>query len=227
MPWSDSRLTPQFNRLFSGRLLAGLFLLLLSLLLSSCASLTQDPPSLYSDDYARTLLQLKQWTLRGRLNIRSTNQSDTININWQQQGPDFDINLSGTLGIGAVRINSNSSGVIIEKAGEDPIMASSLQELSSELLGYAFPANSLLHWIKGLPAPNRNSDITRTHQGLVATLSQTDNQGTRWEIQYDRYQDYQGAALPGRIRLEQPPYRLTFIINAWETDVPNSTRKSK
>ena len=192
---------------------------MLGLLLSSCASLTQDSPSLYSDDYARTVLQLEQWSLRGRLNIRSDNQSDTININWQQQGPDFDINLSGTLGMGAVRINSSSSGVIIEKAGEEPMVASSLQELSSDLLGYAFPANSLLYWIKGLPAPTRNADITRNPQGLVATLSQADNQGRHWEIQYDRYQDYQGAALPGRIRLEQSPYRLTFIINAWETDV--------
>ena len=121
--------------------------------------------------------------------------------------------------MGAVRINSSSSGVIIEKAGEEPMVASSLQELSSDLLGYAFPANSLLYWIKGLPAPTRNADITRNPQGLVATLSQADNQGRHWEIQYDRYQDYQGAALPGRIRLEQSPYRLTFIINAWETDV--------
>ena len=189
------------------------------MLLSSCASLTQDSPSLYSDDYARTLLQLEQWSLRGRLNIRSDNQSDTININWQQQGPDFDINLSGTLGMGAVRINSSSNGVIIEKAGEEPMVASSLQELSRDLLGYAFPANSLLYWIKGLPAPNRNADITRNPQGLVATLSQADNQGRHWEIQYDRYQGYQDAAMPGRIRLEQSPYRLTFIITAWETDM--------
>ncbi len=227
MPWSDSRLTPQFKRFFSGRLLAGLFLLLLSLLLSSCASLTQDSSSLYSDDYARILLQLEQWSLRGRLNIRSNNQSDTININWQQQTTDFDINLSGTLGMGAVRINSNSSGVIIEKAGEDPIIASSLQEISSDLLGYAFPANSLPYWIKGLPAPDREAEVTRNPQGLVATLSQADKQGTLWEIQYDRYQDYQGAVLPGRIRLEQSPYRLTFIISAWETDLADSAGDSK
>lgn len=190
--------------------MAGLF----ALFLNSCTSLTPES-SMSSSENDQLLAQLESWSLRGRLNIRRGESSDTININWQQAEEEFDINLSGTLGLGAVRINGKPGRVVIEKAGEAPIIANSLQEISSDILGYAFPASSLLYWIKGLPAPDNRADISRNAEGFVATLSQLDRQGARWELQYDRYQNVDNHILPGRIRLEQPPYRLTFVVNSW------------
>ena len=168
-----------------------------------------------SSEHFQLLAQMENWSLRGRLNIRSGESSDTININWQQAQDEFEINLSGTLGLGAVRISGKPGRVVIEKAGEAPIIASTLQEISSDILGYAFPASSLLYWIKGIPAPGSKADISRNAEGFVATLSQLDRQGTRWELQYDRYQNINHHILPGRIRLEQSPYRLTFVVNSW------------
>ncbi|MBT5483964.1 MAG: hypothetical protein HOK55_04495, partial [Gammaproteobacteria bacterium] len=73
----------------------------------------------------------------------------------------------------------------------------------------------LLYWIKGIPAPGSTADISRNAEGFVATLSQLDKQGARWELQYDRYKNINDHILPGRIRLEQSPYRLTFVVNSW------------
>lgn len=158
------------------------------------------------------------WSLRGRLNIRSNDDSETININWMQAPAGYDINLSGTLGLGAVRITGSPGDVVlIEKAGEAPMQAPSLEAIGTDMLGYAFPAGELLYWIRGLPAPGPRADINYNPQGLVATLSQPDSRGRRWELQYDRYQDTNGYLLPGRLRLEQSPYRLTFLISDWET----------
>jgi outer membrane lipoprotein LolB len=162
---------------------------------------------------------MEHWSLRGRLNIRSNNESDTINLNWQQDAGAFDITLSGTLGLGAVRITGDATGVVVEKAGEAPLQADSLETISTDILGYAFPAAELLYWIRGLPAPGSRADITYNREGLVATLSQPDAQGRRWEMQYDNYQETAGHFLPGRLRLEQTPYRLTFLISAW--DIPS------
>lgn len=166
-----------------------------------------------------TLARLDIWSLRGRLNIRSNSSSDTVNINWQQKNSAYEINLSGTLGLGAVQISGNESGVTIEKAGQETIFAGSLKEVSGDILGYSFPADALLYWIRGLPAPGSAPEITLNAEGLMATLSQPDSTGRRWELQYDRYQDNNGSILPGRIRLEQTPYRLTFIINDWDIPV--------
>ena len=174
-------------------------------------------------DYQQQLLQLEHWSLRGRLNIRSNNDNETININWQQDADTFEINLSGTLGLGAVRIAGDATGVVVEKAGEDPLQADSLETISADILGYAFPAPELLYWIRGLPAPDREAEITYNREGLVATLSQPDAQGRRWELQYDNYQETTGHFLPGRLRLEQTPYRLTFLISAWDTPSGNGS----
>ena len=160
--------------------------------------------------------------MRGRLNIRSNTGSETININWQQTQTDYDINLSGTLGLGAVRIIGGADGVIVEKAGEAPLRTMSLEAITTEMLGYAFPASELLYWIRGMPAPDREVRTERNTQGLTSTLSQQDANGQNWELQYDRYQEVESVFLPGRIRLEQDLYRLTFIINSWE--IPRGIR---
>ena len=75
---------------------------------------------------------MENWSLRGRLNIRSNTGSETININWQQTQTDYDINLSGTLGLGAVRIIGGADGVIVEKAGEAPLRTMSLEAITTE-----------------------------------------------------------------------------------------------
>jgi outer membrane lipoprotein LolB len=192
-----------------------IFPVLSGLLLTSCANLGPAPSSL-PDNYQQQVGQLEQWALRGRLNIRTPDSSDTVNINWQQHNQDYDISLSGTLGLGAVQVSGDNTQVIIEKAGEEPVLAQSLEAISVELLGYAFPASELLFWIRGLPSPQRRAEQSFTPEGLLATLSQADSSGQRWELQYDRFSETGGVILPGRLRLERPPYRLTFVISDWQ-----------
>ena len=159
---------------------------------------------------------MENWSLRGRLNIRSNTGSETININWQQTQTDYAINLSGTLGLGAVQITGGAEGIIVEKAGEAPLRAQSLEAVTTEMLGYAFPASELMYWIRGMPKPDREVRTQRNPQGLTSTLSQQDANGQNWELEYDRYREVENVFLPGRILLERGPYLLTFIISSWE-----------
>ena len=170
----------------------------------------------YDDNYQQSLGLLEEWNLRGRLNIRNNNQSDTININWLQQGDAYDINLSGTLGLGAVRLSGSPSGVLIEKSGNEPVMATSLEAITAEMLGYAFPASELLYWVRGIPAPGRQARVERNAEGLIGSLVQADGRGLEWKLEYDRFELVDDHPVPGRIRLEQSPYRLTLLINNWE-----------
>ncbi|MDG2174609.1 MAG: lipoprotein insertase outer membrane protein LolB [Gammaproteobacteria bacterium] len=193
---------------------------MLALALISCTTIPSNVA--IPTNHQQLLLGLDNWSLRGRLNIRSNNGSETININWQQTQTDYDINLSGYLGLGAVHIIGGGNGVSIEKAGEAPRRALDLESITTEMLGYAFPASELLYWIRGVPAPNRDVVTTRNTDGLIATLSQQDANGRNWELQYDRFRENESIFLPGRIRLEQAQYRLTFIISSW--DIPGGNQ---
>lgn len=156
------------------------------------------------------------WTLQGRLNIRQANNSDTVSINWQQMAQDFEINLSGALGIGATTINGNQNFISLQQGNENPVEATNLGELSRSYLGYEFPAEALLYWIRGIPSPDSPATMELDENQLLASLNQRDAQGNNWQLEYDRYQDSDGLSLPGRIRMSHPDYLLTFIIQSWQ-----------
>jgi outer membrane lipoprotein LolB len=157
------------------------------------------------------LQQISAWQIRGRLNIRSENESRTPTLFWEQDGEKFDINLSGTLGMGTITLKGDDNGLVMEQAGEPPYYAKSLSEVSVDWLGYEYPANYLLYWVRGLPAPDIPYTSSRNELGLMTSL----NQG-EWNIEYDRYVNTDAVFLPGRIVLNNARFRLTFVISGWE-----------
>jgi len=156
------------------------------------------------------------WTLQGRLNIRQASNSDTVSINWQQMEQDFEINLSGALGIGATMISGNQNSIRLQQGNENPIEATNLGELSRDYLGYEFPAEALHYWVRGIPSPDSPAAMEFNENQLLASLIQRDAQGNNWQLEYDRYQESDGLSLPGRIRMSHPDYLLTFIIQSWQ-----------
>lgn len=190
-------------------------LLCLSMLVTACQTGTPLADSNWPAHRSQ-IETLNDWILQGRLNIRQQASSDTVSINWQQADDRFTINLSGTLGLGATLISGDANAIRLERANEVPIIAGSLRELSRDYLGYEFPAQALYYWVRGIPTPDSQADISLNEAQLLATLNQTDSQGIRWQLEYDRYSNVSGVNLPGRIRMTHPDYRLTLIIQDWQ-----------
>jgi outer membrane lipoprotein LolB len=194
-------------------------LLFCCLLLVSCRNLPEAlssaPPADWNSHVAM-VTALEDWSLNGRLNIRQGNSSETVNLNWRQNAGNFDINLSGTLGLGAVHIYGTSTNVVLEKAGEEARLLPGLTALSQETLGYEFPAEFLLYWVRGLPVPTLPAESGWNEQGLLARLDQRDADTGNWSLDFDRYDISLQARLPGRIRLQHEGLQLTFLISAWQ-----------
>lgn len=193
------------------------YIYILVLLLASCTT-TDTLVDRNWQAHQTLAANIDDWTLQGRLNIRQANNSDTVSINWQQTQQNFEINLSGALGIGATMITGNENFISLQQGSEAPVIVNNLSELSRDYLGYEFPAEALLFWIRGIPAPNRPASLELNDNQLLARLSQQDAQGNTWQLEYDRYQDHNSLSLPGRIRMEHPDYRLTFIIQSWQLE---------
>lgn len=183
--------------------------LILLLLLNACTSFS-DPVQTERDTHQRQLAALQHWELQGRLNIRSAEESRTVNLRWQQHDDNYDILLSGSLGIGAVNIHGDAQQLVLEQSNEPPVYADDLSQLGETYLGYAFPADHLLYWVKGNIAPDSPFKAEYNELGLLAHLQQDS-----WELEYDRYQRVDDINLPGRIKLQHPRYRLTFLIRRW------------
>lgn len=190
--------------------------LLAALLLCACASLPEAPANPDWERHRQQVGALADWTLSGRLNIRRLNQSDTVQINWNQQPRSFDLHLSGSFGLGAVRVYGSRDAVTVEKAGAAAVTLPSLAALTQEYFGYEFPAALLQYWVRGIPAPDLPARTTLDANQLLGTLAQNDAQGRQWALSYDRYQPSGNVFLPGRIRVQHEGLQLTFLISDWQ-----------
>lgn len=194
------------------------YLLIFCLLLGSCTT-SNTLIDRNWQSHQTLVSNASSWTLQGRLNIRQANNSNTVSINWQQMLQNFEINLSGALGIGATMISGNQDSISLQQGNEIPIEAANLGELSRDYLGYEFPAEALQYWVRGIPSPNNPATMEFNENQLLESLNQTDAQGNNWLLEYDRYQESGGLSLPGRIRMSHPDYLLTFIIQSWQIQV--------
>ncbi len=160
------------------------FTLLLSLL-SACSSLA--PPAERSSDWVRqrsALEELDSWQLRGRVNVRYNDESDTPSIQWTQQNIEYHIRLWGTFNVGTTVVVGRPGYVTLEQGG-DVLTASSPEDLILQQLGYELPVSYLEYWIKGIPAPGSRSDLRFNELNQLIALTQGG-----WTVSYTDLRQY-------------------------------------
>lgn len=187
-----------------------LTLALLSLL-SACTSVAPlGSPTIDTSAHEQALIALEDWVIRGRLNIRSPDEARTVSLRWEQHADTFDINMSGFIGIGTMLLQGDDTGAQLQKGDAPPYYAADLESLSADWLGHEYPAERILFWIRGLPAPGHGFQALRDESGLLSTLQQGE-----WQLVFDRYSEHAGLWLPGRIRMDNGEIQLTFLIQDW------------
>ena len=87
------------------------------------------------------------FNISGKVGVRyersEDTRSDTAFYQWQQQGSDFSLRISGALGIGATHISgSSTSAVLVNK--DSRIEATSASELLQKATGWQAPLDGLV-----------------------------------------------------------------------------------
>ena len=174
-------------------------LMLASALLSACTAIA--PPAEENSDWARQrdqLQDLDSWELRGRVNVRYDNESHTPRINWLQQNVEYHIRLWGTFNAGNTLIVGRPGYVRLENDGET-VDASSPEELILRQMGYELPVSQLNYWIKGLPSPESEAQLSFNELNQLTTIEQAD-----WTINLSDMRQYGQISLPRRVELTRP-----------------------
>lgn len=190
-------------------------LLLIGIALAGCATVapvtTQGKPDAALQ---QKLAALQHWNINGKLAVRSTAASESARMQWQQNGEQFDIHLSGPAGLKATRIHGTPNDVRFEQ-GEQTLHANSIEELSQQLIGWPLPADKLTWWLRGLPAPDSTPQRTSyAPEGWLAALSQDG-----WNIHFSEPQQPRSdITLPSRIEATRDDTRITLIIKTWQLD---------
>ncbi|WP_299771254.1 lipoprotein insertase outer membrane protein LolB [uncultured Pseudoteredinibacter sp.] len=191
-------------------------LLLLALFLSACSNISQQPSNSsqspnFTDNSAEQearlalLNPLSKWRMRGKIGLRSPQQNGSGFIDWQQDGEQFRLQVSGPLGQGSTVIAGNKHELSIQ--GEEII--DNPQAQAEQALGWPLPQQQMPYWVRGLAAPNTNSQ-SEWSEGLLQKLQQGG-----WDIEYLRYSRHR-IPLPEKIKLKRGDIQLTLVVKRWQ-----------
>lgn len=185
-------------------------LILLFSLLGGCSQLAQPPaPPLVLDP--QQVQQLQHWSAEGRIGIRWPEDSQSANLDWEQERDNYRIRVSGPLGQGGFRILGTTREVSLQRAGDDQIhRADTAEELMQQLLGWHLPLTQAQYWIRGIPAPDTPA--------LPLGAGGNGFSQSGWRIEYPRLAPAIGMVLPEKLRLSRDDLRITVIINEWTRD---------
>lgn len=168
-------------------------------------------------EHVRTLTLLKEWQIKGKIGVRTTNDGGSAYVDWTQSFDSFYIVLNGPLGQGTTIVTGNPSGARLEQS-DGTWIAESPDQLVQEHTGWEIPINDLLYWIKGLPAPGEEAQMTHNALGTLATLEQNG-----WSLQFDQYAVSLGTLLPQRIRISKGELRVVVVVKSWLALENNNT----
>ena len=194
-------------------------MLLPVLLFTACQSVA--PPAGENPSWTRQraqLLDMQQWQLRGRVNVRYYDESHTPRIQWQQNEEQYHIRLWGTFNAGNTEIEGRPGRVTLEQDGE-VLSAESPEDLILEQLGYELPVSHLEYWIKGVPAPSGEAQLAFNELNQLVSLEQDG-----WSVLYSDMRRYQQFSLPRRVDVSRQAgdVRLRFVGLDWNLEQSGS-----
>lgn len=151
------------------------------------------------------------WQINGKIGIRAPSDSGSATLFWLQRQGYFDIRLAGPLSVGSARISGYTDDVVLDLSAQGRFHSNSAEDLLEKGLGWRLPLTHLFWWVRGLPAPDSQSQVTLDSD---SRLNQLEQDG--WRIQYLSYIEQDGYTLPERIKLKGQNLHITLVIKDWQ-----------
>ena len=201
-----------------------LFVLTMVFCLAGCSLRQPETPDWEAARNA--MLSAESWNFYGRMAVKiddiekaDPQSGGQVSVRWRQTADISRVRLSGPLGAGAWELVWEPDQVTASDAkGERAIRytgPAAAENFMRNELGWVFPADSLRYWVRGLPAPLTDAQETFGEDGRLAGIRQQD-----WEVNYERYRDFDGLSLPARMSILGRGVRLRLSISKWQIDAP-------
>ncbi len=173
------------------------------LMLSSCTAIhTYDAQLGYELNAQQKALP--RWRMQGRLVIKS-DEVLTANIDWNHEGKNDELRLSGALGAGAILIELSEREIMLDTGQGERQVSRNIDAFVANQIGFDVPITALKVWIIGDYLPD------------VGVL-QLDNgfQQLGWQVRYLEYIDTEVGVMPRKIIISKANIKLKLIVDHWE-----------
>ena len=172
--------------------------------MTGCQSFSHQQPSSTSN-----LPQANnQFSLQGKIGVKTPQQSGSAFFTWQQNQEQFDIELSGILGVGKTQISGQPGQVTLNSAKTGTLTAETPEELLEQATGWQAPITNLVDWVQA-KTTSSTAQIQKDEQNR---LSQIIEDGWTVHLNYN-----EAATLPNKLILQQQletgkENRITMVI---------------
>ncbi|CAM4125332.1 lipoprotein insertase outer membrane protein LolB [Acinetobacter pragensis] len=149
-----------------------------------------------------------QFNLQGKIGVKTPQQSGSAFFTWVQEQDEFDIELSGILGVGKTQINGKPGEVTLNSAKTGLISAATPEELLERATGWNAPITHLVKWVQAKPA-TRQAQLNKDSSGRIGQIIEDG-----WTVDLN-YSD--NTELPNKLVLKQAletgkENRITMVI---------------
>ena len=141
-----------------------------------------------------TPLDLDTWEIKGRLAAKIDSDGGSASFIWHRQGEVHNIELYGPLGSGRVFLKqAGGRASLIDNSTE--FFGDSLEDVLFQRVGWLIPFDKLQRWLVGQPQLEAISDQKYDQNTL------TEFRQAGWQVNYEKFKDYSGDSIPGKITL--------------------------
>ena len=191
-----------------------LIILVSLLLLSGCAGKQQLIPQINWQQQQSRIKNIEQWTVTGRIGVKTPEQGFTANLNWQHREDKQKLRIYGSFGQTHAQIIQSESEATLEIPDEKIYRSDDIESLIIDVLGYPLPIEHLKYWILGLPYPDDNSGLIFDEQGYLKTINYQ-----QWKISYSKYRTFpnmDNLHLPGKMLITDNRVTLKLSLRVWQ-----------
>ncbi len=152
----------------------------------------------------RSSIDLPAWTMSGRLLIKDQ-EVMAANINWQHKSAVDKLKLAGTLGLGAIYIELNEQGILIDKGYGDKQTSMDVDTFIAQQIGFAVPVTALRWWVLGMPMV-----------GVPVVWFEDGFEQLGWQVIYSSFMSTRVGKMPHKVKVVKDKINLKLVVDKWE-----------
>lgn len=194
----------------------GLLALVATSLLVSCAT---QPPADQALTGARqaafharveTISEIPVWALDGKLAISDGEDGGSGRLQWRSAFETSRLDFRGALGRGAWQMEIMPGRAVLKLASGETWEAPDVTSLVVQHVGWRVPVDALAWWVRGLEAPGVVQQRILDDEGRMTLLKQHG-----WEVEYQRYGEFAGMAMPTRLEARNGERHVRLVLRGW------------
>ncbi|MCY7296992.1 lipoprotein insertase outer membrane protein LolB [Alteromonas sp. a30] len=190
------------------------FLVILTLF--SCASAPKKiDKNINLTQHQTQLAQLLNWSIQGRIAIKTPEERFSASLHWQQEDKNYQIHLTNIIGTTLMQLEGNDNYAKLTY-DDQAFIDSDPERLLFRITGWRLPVKHLPSLIKGA-VPKSGFEHTVSDQGLMQTIKQLADGDirNRWEANYVNFTQEGALFLPENITLKNASNTIKIRISQW------------